>query len=151
MALFISSRHHHALLTSAPLLSDIPSSINIFKEAVVSEVIPFEMPLLSLATRLLQLLNEFPEQPILELLLKLVRRCLSLPARSPPARYLAGLYLHLHLHLYYKINFDLYMHTYLIAIFQVLSCCWQRLQIGRKLLLVESRSGISSHRLLALC
>ncbi len=48
------------------------------------------MPLLSLASRLLQLLTEFPEQPILELLLKLVRRCLSLPARSPPARYLAG-------------------------------------------------------------
>ena len=54
------------------------------------QVIPFEMPLLSLASRLLQLLTEFPEQPILELLLKLVRRCLSLPARSPPARYLAG-------------------------------------------------------------
>ncbi len=48
------------------------------------------MPLLSLASRLLQLLTEFPEQPILELLLKLVRRCLSLPACSPPARYLAG-------------------------------------------------------------
>ena len=48
------------------------------------------MPLLSLASRLLKLLTEFPEQPILELLLKLVRRCLSLPARSPPARYLAG-------------------------------------------------------------
>ena len=54
------------------------------------QVIPFEMPLLSLAARLLELLNDFPEQPILELLLKLVRRCLSLPARSPPARYLAG-------------------------------------------------------------
>jgi hypothetical protein len=47
MAFFISSQLSHSSLTTAPLLTDVPSNINIFKETAVAEVQP---PNLSLAS-----------------------------------------------------------------------------------------------------
>ena len=38
MAFFISSRVNHAALTTAPLLNEVPSNINIFKETAIAEV-----------------------------------------------------------------------------------------------------------------
>lgn len=39
MAFFISSRLSHASLTTAPLLTEVPSNINIFKETAIAEAI----------------------------------------------------------------------------------------------------------------
>lgn len=47
MAFFISSQLSHTALTTAPLLTDVPSNINIFKETAVAEVQP---PNLSLSS-----------------------------------------------------------------------------------------------------
>jgi hypothetical protein len=38
MAFFIASRQSHASLTTAPLLTEVPSNINIFKETAIAEV-----------------------------------------------------------------------------------------------------------------
>ena len=39
MAFFISSRLSHSSLTTAPLLTEVPSNINIFKETAIAEAI----------------------------------------------------------------------------------------------------------------